>query len=96
MPAVYTVRAGRKQDMPDRLRAEHVPRPKALYATPQLERLRLARMLTQSELAMKAQVARTAIIRLEAGGVARRSTIRKLAKFLEVEPEDLLAELPQS
>ncbi len=69
-----------------------VPRPKALYKAPQLERLRVASMLTQVDLAAAAHVARTAIIRLEAGGVSRRSTIRKLAEALGVEPAELMRE----
>lgn len=72
----------------------HVPRPKALYPAPHLERLRLAHMLTQSELATAAHVARTAIIRLEAGGASRRSTIRKLAEALDVKPSELMAQPP--
>jgi hypothetical protein len=35
---------------------------------------------------------RSVITKLEAGGTARAATIRKLARFLEVEPEDLMAE----
>ena len=71
-----------------------VPRPKALYTAPQLERLRIARMLTQADLAAAAHVARTAIIRLEAGGVARRSTVRKLAEVLGVTPAELMGQPP--
>ena len=72
--------------------ARRVPRPTALYGAPSLQSIRLKRMLTQREVAEGAQVPRSVIAKLEAGGTARPATIRKLARFLEVTPEDLLAE----
>jgi DNA-binding Xre family transcriptional regulator len=71
-----------------------VPRPTALYRTPALRSLRLKRMLTQRELVEGANVPRSVIAKLEAGGTARPDTIRKLARFFEVEPEDLMSEPP--
>jgi transcriptional regulator with XRE-family HTH domain len=47
-------------------------------------------MLTQRELVEGAEVPRSVITKLEAGGTARPATIRKLAKFLQVEPEELI------
>jgi predicted transcriptional regulator len=62
---------------------------------PNLTRLkaaRLAKMLSQDELAKKAGVSRVAITRLETGKVdARFSTVRKLAAALGVEPTELTA-----
>jgi transcriptional regulator with XRE-family HTH domain len=49
-------------------------------------------MLTQRELVEGAGVPRSVVTKLEAGGTARPTTIRKLAAFLEVEPEDLIRE----
>jgi predicted transcriptional regulator len=64
---------------------------------PNLTRLkaaRLAKMLSQDELAKKAGVSRVAITRLETGKVdARFSTVRKLAAALGVEPTELTAEV---
>jgi len=68
---------------------DSVPRPTALFPTPALRYWRLRRMLTQGELAEQANVPRSAIARLEASGVARPSTIRKLAAVLRVAPDDL-------
>jgi DNA-binding Xre family transcriptional regulator len=76
--------------------AQRVPRPTALYGAPSLRSLRLKRMLTQRELVEGAGVPRSVIAKLEAGGTARPATIRKLARFLEVEPEDLMAQPPAS
>jgi DNA-binding Xre family transcriptional regulator len=72
-----------------------VPRPTALYRAPSLRWLRLKRMLTQRDLVEGAVVPRSVITKLEAGGTARPMTIRKLARFLEVEPEDLMAAPPE-
>jgi transcriptional regulator with XRE-family HTH domain len=49
-------------------------------------------MLTQRELVEGAGVPRSVITKLEAGGTARPVTIRKLAKFLEVELDELMRE----
>ena len=76
--------------------AQRVPRPTALYGAPSLRSIRLKRMLTQRELGEGAGVPRSVIAKLEAGGTARPATIRKLARFLELEPEDLMAQAPAS
>ena len=56
-----------------------------------LRELRRRRVLTLEELAEKAGVGRNTIWRLEDGGVgAPPRTIRKLAKALNVEPEELV------
>ncbi len=59
-----------------------------------LRELRRRRVLTLEELAEKADVGRNTIWRLEHGVMgAQPRTIRKLAKALGVEPEDLVAEV---
>ena len=56
-----------------------------------LRELRRRRVLTMEELAEKAGVGRNTIWRLEHGVMgAQPRTIRKLAKALGVEPEDLV------
>jgi transcriptional regulator with XRE-family HTH domain len=56
-----------------------------------LRELRRRRVLTLEELAEKAGVGRNTIWRLEHGVMgAQPRTIRKLAKALEVEPEELV------
>jgi transcriptional regulator with XRE-family HTH domain len=56
-----------------------------------LRELRRRRVLTMEELAKKASVGRNTIWRLEHGVMgAQPRTIRKLAKALDVEPEDLV------
>lgn len=56
-----------------------------------LKELRRRRVLTLEELAQKADVGRNTIWRLEHGVMgAQPRTIRKLAKALGVEPEDLI------
>lgn len=57
------------------------------------EKLRMARLavpLTQRELAAKAGVTATTIVRLEAGHPARISTVRKLAKALKTPASAIL------
>jgi transcriptional regulator with XRE-family HTH domain len=55
-----------------------------------LRELRLRNALTQAELADKAGVARTTILRLEAGNPnVSPSTLRKLARTLRVKPAEL-------
>ncbi len=71
-----------------------MPRP-TLAAAPSLLYWRDRRMLTQEQLAQHSGVARSAIARLEAGGEARFSTIRKIAAALEIEPEVLRAPAPE-
>ena len=46
------------------------------------------------ELVEGAGVPRSVIAKLEAGGTARLATIRKLAAFLKVEPEELMSQPP--
>ena len=56
-----------------------------------LKELRRRRVLTLEELAEKADVGRNTIWRLEHGVMgAQPRTIRKLAKALDVEPEELV------
>ena len=58
-----------------------------------LRELRRRRVLTLEELAQKAHVGRNTVWRLEHGVMgAQPRTIRKLAKALGIEPEDLVAE----
>lgn len=57
---------------------------------PRLKAVRLAKMLSQEELAEKSGVSRVAITRLERGTVdARFKTVRQLAAALGVEPTEL-------
>jgi transcriptional regulator with XRE-family HTH domain len=59
-----------------------------------LRELRRRRVLTLEELAEKADVGRNTIWRLEHRVMgAQPRTIRKLAKALDVEPEELVAEV---
>jgi transcriptional regulator with XRE-family HTH domain len=52
--------------------------------------LRTRRYLSQAELAVKAEVSRTTIARIEAGEIVPYPrTVRKLAEALEVEPMEL-------
>lgn len=63
---------------------EHVPR------LTRLRELRLRAALTQAELAERAQVARTTIVRLEAGDPnVLPTTLRRLARALRCKPTDL-------
>jgi transcriptional regulator with XRE-family HTH domain len=63
---------------------------------PVLSRLRELRMqaaLSQADLAKRARVARTTIIRLEHGDPnVNPSTLRKLARALKVRPVDLMCD----
>lgn len=56
---------------------------------PALRAHRIRAVLSQAELAEKAGVSEPSITRLEGGGDARPSTIRKIAKALNVEPQEL-------
>ena len=57
-----------------------------------LRERRLRRLLTQEELAKKAGVGVTTIVRIEAGQGARVSTLRKLALALDVNAEQLMGD----
>jgi transcriptional regulator with XRE-family HTH domain len=57
-----------------------------------LREWRQRRLLTQEELADKAGVGVTTIVRIEAGQGARISTLRKLAQALEITPEQLMGD----
>jgi transcriptional regulator with XRE-family HTH domain len=66
-----------------------------MVTVPRLRALRERKALTQGELAERAALNRTTIARLESGGQnAFPSTVRKLAKVLDVEPEQLMAPTP--
>ena len=60
-----------------------------MVLAPQLLRLRLDRGLSQKELAKRSGVARTTIMRAEAGHQIYPSTLRKLAEALGVTPATL-------
>lgn len=58
-----------------------------------LRELRLRAALTQTELAERAGVARTTIVRLEAGDPnVLPPTLRKIARALHVRPRDLIGD----
>lgn len=59
---------------------------------PNLRSVRLRRLLTQRELAKSAGLTTASVSRIETGTTkARISTVRRLAKALDVDPDDLLA-----
>ena len=58
-------------------------------SVPHLEYWRQRRALTQNELAEHASVARSTIVRGEAGGKIAAASVRRLAEFLGIRPEDL-------
>lgn len=62
-----------------------------------LKELRRRKVMTMEELAGEAGVGRNTIWRLEHGVMgAQPRTVRKLAKALGVEPEELIADAPGS
>lgn len=61
-----------------------------MHVLPRLRRLRVEAGLSQEELALKAGVTRATVNLLEAGQVARVSTIRKLSSALGVQIAELL------
>ena len=61
-----------------------------LYAIPRLAELRLARFLTQGQLADKANVSRAAISAIEAGKKANPETVKRLAEALGITREELI------
>ena len=56
--------------------------------------MRLRALLTQEQLAQQAGLSRLAVNKIEQGQPARLSTIRKLAAALQVEPAQLMGEVP--
>jgi transcriptional regulator with XRE-family HTH domain len=60
-----------------------------------LRRLRTTRSMTAAALAQQAGVPTAAIVRLEAGGVARRQEVTVLAEALGVSPEQIIGPLPR-
>lgn len=59
---------------------------------PNLRSVRLSRLLTQRDLAKSAGLTTASVSRIETGTTkARISTVRRLAKALDVDPDDLLA-----
>jgi transcriptional regulator with XRE-family HTH domain len=66
------------------------------FTLPYLKAWRNRRILTMRELSQLADVAEATIVNLEKGGVARQSTIKKLAKALNIAPEQLLNEDPNT
>jgi transcriptional regulator with XRE-family HTH domain len=56
---------------------------------PQLRRIRLEQALSQYDLAKRARVARTTIMRAEQGAHLRPASVRRLAQALRVKPRDL-------
>jgi len=65
-----------------------------LVATPSLRYWRTQLAVPQRELAELAKVSINTVQRLEAGGTARLTTIRRLALALEVSPPVLMREPP--
>jgi len=65
------------------------PRSSGDVQVPRLRDVRLKRALSQEELARLAKVSRTTIIKIEGGRDAWPKTVRKLAKALKVDPEEL-------
>ena len=58
----------------------------AYVLVPSLRRIRLEQALSQEELAARAGVARTTVLRAEAGYPIRPVSVRKLAAALRVRP----------
>lgn len=60
---------------------------------PKLQRIRQRKLLTQRELAKRAGVSPTTIVRIERDQVeAELRTVRKLADALAVDPEELMGD----
>jgi transcriptional regulator with XRE-family HTH domain len=69
--------------------------PVVVYIGEQLRNIRTRRLLTQDELADKAGVSQSTIANIERNHAEPQfRTIRKLAKALDVDPTELLGELP--
>lgn len=67
----------------------------ALYLLPRLAGLRRARFMTQTDLAEKAGLSKTAITALERGKSARPGTVKLLAIALGITPEELIQPLEE-
>jgi DNA-binding XRE family transcriptional regulator len=67
-----------------------VPPRATLVAMPGLRHWRIARALTQEELAERAGLNRVTVGRLETGTPARLSTVRRLAEALGIDPAELM------
>ena len=64
-----------------------------VYVGERLKALRIRRALTQEELAQRAGLSKNAVNRLEVDKTEpRMSSLRKLAKALEVDPSELIGE----
>ena len=57
-----------------------------MVLAPQLRRIRLEQALSQEDLAARASVDRTTVMRAEAGLRIRVSSLRKLAQALKIKP----------
>lgn len=72
-----------------------MPAPTALYAIPHLLEWRVSRYMTQSQLADKSGISRTAIATIEGGGKAKPGTVEKLAAALSISIDQLLHSQPK-
>ena len=61
-----------------------------MATTPQLKKIRETKLMTQKALGEAAGVHEITVVRLEGGGNAQFSTIRKLAEALGVDATELL------
>lgn len=66
-----------------------------LVAVPSLRYWRTQLAVPQSELASMARMSTLTVQRLEAGGTARLSTVKRLAIALEITPAQLMAAPPE-
>jgi transcriptional regulator with XRE-family HTH domain len=66
-----------------------------LVAVPGLRYWRIQRAMSQKDLAEAIGVALSTVARLEAGGDARLTTVRRLAEALNVDPRELMAASPE-
>jgi transcriptional regulator with XRE-family HTH domain len=64
--------------------------PRGLVIGQRLKAARDRRLLTQEELAERSGVHFTTISKIENGGTARQSTVRRLAAALGVDPSELV------
>lgn len=64
-------------------------------AVPYLKAWRLKRLMTQLQLAVKADVGQQTVIRIEKGAKASELTIHKLARALDITVKELLEQDPE-